>query len=1023
MNLVITEHKDHFNPNEHNTYEFVTCATSIRGVLKERFEGFVEFNSPTIVLVNGDAKLRKEWDDHILKDGDHISIAAVPGTGIEVVVMAIIAVAAAAYAVYAVNNLPDTSAVEKPKSKPVYSLEGESNIAKLGQPIEVVYGKNRWWPSYASRPFTRFQDDNQFLYQLFCLGQGEFADIEIQIEDTPINSFQEVQYEIYPPGTAASMFPDSVVTSNETAGLELFGPNEGQFQVYGPFVVNPPGTKTDRIEVDVVMPQGMYYMKDDGGLEYRSASILFEVQVIDDAGNPQGSWFPLASARYNYRTTDVIRRTIAKSVGLARYQIRGRRTNNADTSYRAGNKITWEGTRAILPSTKLYGNVTLLAVAIRATNNLNDASSNRINVIATRKLPILKRGKWVPTKSRSLVWAAIDVLCNAYGAQVPVQYLDMQKLELLDQEFEAKGIFFDYIFTQKTKIWDALKLIFKVGRAEPIVLLPLISAFKYEKKSIPNAVFTPDNIIEGSFEWLINYPDPLEPDGLEVTYIDQTTWKEDVVECIPPGSQGVRTKKVELLGCADRNNAYHEGMYMALRQERVRETVKFRTGREGFIPIRGDMIAVSYPIARWGSTGSIVEIADDKQTLYLDRAVPWSHLSNVIMLRLDNGSGFGPVEVTKGANETVAILKSPLPNIHFSQKVGREPVYFLFGENDKFAKLLQVEKTEASSNDEVTVTATNYEDDLDQFDSATAPPSKSGVYIPKVPDLPDIPYANIATIPGDFARVNVFWGTALGAKSYVLQASYDNGVTWRPVVTTNATSYNMILEGSGLLKIRVQAINVGAGPWKYASAEVGQAANPPLDVTGLSLSFPFVGKTISLQWNRAIDAQDYVIEVYDFETDGLLTTLYSPGVSLMVTYADALSGGYVRRKYKFRVYGRNSKGWSKNAAVIDVANPIPEKVTGISSTQIAETSTTATFRVKWTGLSQDDIRAYRVWGSKTNNFTPDDSTLVLEANATSGDITIQKSGGTIPILYGRIAALDVWGDEYNVSDQFIAAQP
>lgn len=1022
MNIVITEHKDHFKPNDHKTYEFVTCATTIREVLQERFEGFVEFDGPTIVVLDGVPRLRKEWDEELVNEGSHITIAAVPGSGIELIVMAVIAIAAAAYAVYAVNNLPDTSTVERPKAKPVYTLEGESNIAKLGQPIEVPYGRNRWWPSYASRPFTRFQDDNQFLYQLFCLGQGSYENVEVRIEDTLIDNFQEVQWELYPPGTAASMFPDSVVTSNETAGLELFGTNESQHKTYGPFVLNPPNTKTNRIEIDVVMPSGMYYMKDDGGLEYRQASVAFDVQIIDDQGNPQGPWTNIATRTYRYRTTDAIRRTIAVTVASARYQIRGRRINNADTSYRSGNKITWEGTRAVLPSTKLYGNVTLLAVAIRATNNLNSNSSNRINVTATRKIPVFEGGKWVTKGSRSVVWAALDVLRNDdYGAQIPQQYIDMTKMQTLDAYLTSRNIYFDYIFTQKTKVWDALKLILKVARAEPIIMLPLISAFRYEKKSIPAAVFTPDNIEEGSFEWLVNYPDPLDYDGLRVTYVDQVKWKEDVVDCLPPGSEGKRLKAVDLHGCADRNNAYHEGMYMAMSQRRVRETIKFKTGREGFIPVRGDMIALSYPIPRWGDNAWVVDIADDKKTITMDRPLKWtSGAQHVVMLRLDNGQGNGPHNCVQGSATNILILDDPLPNISFSTKIGREPVYALFGVTGEFARYLRVENTEASSNDTVEITSTNYVADLDQFDNATAPASTSGVTVPSVPDLPDIPYVTVSKIPGNYSRVNVYWGSALGAKSYNLQVSYDGGTTYRHVASTDATSYQLILEQTGTIHVRVAAVNVGAGEWKVWTGTVGEATNRPFPVSGLALAFPFVGKTIALQWNPAIDANDYVIEVYSMPGDSLLTTLYNKGVSLNISLAEALSGGYVSRNYKFRVYGRNSKGWSETDAVLDVSNPAPRKLALPTSVQIAETPTTATFRVTWEQLPDDDIVTYRVWGSQTDGFTPSDANKFLEVLGTSGDITVQKVSGVIPTTYGRIAAIDAWGDEYNVSDQFVA---
>jgi len=71
-------------------------------------------------------------------------------------------------------------------------------------------------------------------------------------------------------------------------GIELKGPNEEGAAAVGPFVANPAGTLTNRIAVDIVLPTGLFYASDNGGLDSRTVSWTIQAQKIDDQGNPMG---------------------------------------------------------------------------------------------------------------------------------------------------------------------------------------------------------------------------------------------------------------------------------------------------------------------------------------------------------------------------------------------------------------------------------------------------------------------------------------------------------------------------------------------------------------------------------------------------------------------------------------------------------------------------------------------------------------------------------------------------------------
>lgn len=979
---------------------------------------FCEFEGPTVVFHNGEPTLRSSWSTPgVVKEGDLLNIIPLPAAQAIVVIFYVVMIAAVAYAVYVSSKAPKLqSPGEAPQADPIYSLGAEKNTSKLGQPIEVGYGRNRIYPSYAARPFNRYIDGEQYLYQLFCIGQGSYDVHGVYIEDSVIEGFRDVTYQIYPPGQQASLFPDNVVTAVEVANLELFGTNETLHTTYGPYTLNPPGTVTDLIEVDIALPNGLYKLDNEGNVKDLSVSMRFEVRMLDDLDQPISDWTYFDQRTLTYRSVNPVRLTISHSVVAGRYQIRGLRTNAKDTSSRAANTLTWETARAFLPNTRDYGDVTLLAVAMKATNNLNSNSQNRVNVVCTRRIPVWDGSKWVTRASRSVMWAAADVLRSQYGARLTQQYLDLPKMRQIDQLLAARGDFFDYVFTQKTTIWEALRTITQVGRVEPLLLGPKFTFTRDEPKTVPVGVFTPDNIVEGTFEWDIEYFDPLEYDSVEVTYIDTTTWKEMVVMCVPPGSNGVNPQRIKLHGVSDRAQAYHEGMFRALANLRRRETISFTTGMEGVIPLRGDLVAVSFDLPSWGRSGVLFDIGLDNRTLYLDDDMDWvPGITYHMLLRLDDGSAFGPFPVTKGTVSRTAIAATNINPAMFSDVVGREPILYLFGPVDRTSRLCLVQEAQPQGGERVLIKAINYDNAVYNFDNAAPPAVDAGSVPPKVPDLPEVPYLTALPVPGNLRQVMASWGVALGARSYVLQKSLD-GNSWSTVVTTVSNNFTLDVD-PGELFLRVCAINVGAGEWVVWNGTVGVPSTVPSVVPGLALAYPFTGLQASLQWSSVYEAEFYRVRVYD-EWDDLLMTATTEATSFVFDFNDAYGRNIVRRRYRFRVVGVNGLGESPVPSTIEAYNPPPPKITSASVVATGETSTEVTYRGSWNRVTGTDIKGYLVWASPTPGFTPSGSNLVFNGLATAVDIKVPKNqDGSVPVYYWRVAAVDYWGDEYTPSDE------
>ena len=128
------------------------------------------------------------------------------------------------------------------------------------------------------------------------------------------------------------------------------------------------------------------------------------------------------------------RKSYRYSLAAGRYEVRLRRTNDKSGEIGDGHEIRWGGLKTFLQDTPAFGEVTLLAVRMRATDNLSQRSARLINVIVTRKLPVWDPATgWAePRATRSLAWAFADAARARYGADLADARIDLAALHALD---------------------------------------------------------------------------------------------------------------------------------------------------------------------------------------------------------------------------------------------------------------------------------------------------------------------------------------------------------------------------------------------------------------------------------------------------------------------------------------------------------------------------------------------------------------------------------------------------------------
>lgn len=728
-------------PDKGRISAFIQQPKTVWQLVKEQK---VDLTMPILCLINGVPVMRKNWND-LLNDNEIVNIVSLPLGGggggsnpVRVVLTVAVIVAsvyiggavgaaygagwgaAAAAGVSLSGGILVNTLVPTPKptlngmtsssytQSPTYSLQAQGNSARLGNPIPVIYGRHLIYPDFASQPYYRYQNNEQYVYQLHCIGQGSYDVEQIRVEDTPISAFKEITYKIVNPGESNTLFNEDVVTSAEVAGQELL-----KDVIVGGFVLNPTESEINKIEIDVACQRGLYYANDNGGLSEKTVQWRVDARLIDDEDNALGDWFTLATETLTGSTVNGIYRTYAYSVARGRYEVRATRLDDKDDCSRSGHELRWISAKGYVVSGKNYGNVTLLAIVMKATDNLSQRASNLINCVVTRKLKT-----WSPnsgwsglTPTRSIAWALADILKADYGAKLTDKSIDLNALYSLERKWSVRGDTFNGVFDSKLTVYEALSRVAKVGRAVAFIQGGIVRFVRDEPKTIPVALFGPRNIVKNSLSIQYIMPSEDTADSVCVQYFSEKTWKTSEITGTFSGSASDKTATVELFGCTNKEQAQREAVYMALANRYRRRVVTFSTELEGLIPTYGDLIAITHDTAHWGQGGEV--IARNGLKLTLSEPVAFSDgVKNILALRNKNGSLGGVYEVTATELSTEVTLKTP-PDIEILTASGVERTHFAFGSADKWSVFARVTGIRPRSN-QVEITAVIEDDRVHQ---------------------------------------------------------------------------------------------------------------------------------------------------------------------------------------------------------------------------------------------------------------------------------------------------------------------
>lgn len=417
------------------------------------------------------------------------------------------------------------------------------------------------------------------------------------------------------------------------------------------YVTNKAGFTTQKIEIDIEWPRGLFTTNDKGRLRDASVTLVFDVQEIDDAGNDVGS--PSTSTVVVTEGTDThIRRTYEIDVSAGRYKVRVGRSDGAEVSARDSDATRWTGLKAYLDDDggTRYGNVTILALEVSAAQELSSSSQQRIRVKASRSINQL--GTSTPDTSGNLADVFADIITNSdYGAAGSSAEYDATGLAAF-RTAQSSRSGFNGVFDKQTTVWKALSSVLFLGRSKPYPKGFSIGLVTDEVKSTRSTIITPDNMIEGSLKSSYEWLEPGASDGVEIEYRTQAD-ENPVYTRFPTDSLNPDRRFV--IGLTDDDEAESAAKYLWRQRTLRTQTVEWAMELDGENLTPYERVSVAVPQFDWGKAGYVVSA--DGTTIVLSQAMPADTLS--VIFRKQDGSVTDAVSATGDGTNTIVLSASP----------------------------------------------------------------------------------------------------------------------------------------------------------------------------------------------------------------------------------------------------------------------------------------------------------------------------------------------------------------------------
>jgi hypothetical protein len=566
------------------------------------------------------------------------------------------------------------------QASPTYALSGGRNRARAFEPIGLLFGEVRIAPDYASKPYTWFQGDDQYMYSVFHGGINCAQVNLITVGQTPLANYVDVS-------TRTAGFTGMLEQAFEgwgnvdsIAGGQLFGARTIDTITGDPPVSPEPGiwvtrTSSENTIALVVDVEGVaYYVGDDGTLmpDYTSY-IVGEYRLVGS-----GTWLQFDDTLGSYQivsaSTKPIRRTYTKFVLSGQYEVRFRKDTQDVSGTREQNQFHWITLKSVQADTGSYGGMGRLGVKIKASGQLNGALDEVKWLATATPMDYWNGTSWVTanTRDNGLSNPGAQFLHFArgiYGAGkllagigLSDSQIDIESLQGFMVHCAANGFTFDHYFDSSISRQDVLDAIAAVG----------MGSVSWQSGKLGVVWAAQNQPIEGVVNmatmkaktFRVNYQTVETADGIEYSYFDRDrdfTWQP--IRVIDPNvSVSLNPARITSIGVTTEAHAAKLARFHLAQSLFQRKDISFDTDLEHLTYKRMSVMTLTHDVTQWGYGGRLHSAINNAGilTLELDDVVPAGTSARYVGLRIPGEKGdriFG-VNAFTGESRTITLSEA-----------------------------------------------------------------------------------------------------------------------------------------------------------------------------------------------------------------------------------------------------------------------------------------------------------------------------------------------------------------------------
>ena len=563
-----------------------------------------------------------------------------------------IGMAASGHVLYNLD-IPDVNNKEREQPEQDPSIRGSENQSRPLGTIPTLLGRRRVYPDLAANSYTwvdRYGD--QYLYQLFCLGQAE-QEIDtstLKIEETLLKDYSAsgninkildgtdelINVTIHQGGDTSPMITKCVHEIQLNAVLK----NKTEEGQDGSIIRTTPD-KTEEIHLDIFFYNGLGKYNDKGKVVSTSVELQAMYKRADQGdesyqslgtfsyGSNTISGSELKTKRYMIHKTDL---------PAASYTVKVSRVTKDSEDNKIVDAVYVGSIRAMKKEAPVSPQrcrlLTLMAVKIKVSEKLNNVIK-RLNVESQAKLPAFSGtgtglASWPYAKSSNPASAAIYAMTGGFSQQkLKDSEIDWPSFQKLYQWCQDKGYECNEYIAESMPISNLLSRIASTCRAEIIRVNGKITVIQDIEKPAPVQLFTPRNS-HGYTESIIMGD---LPDAMSLQYTDEEAGfakNELTIYNTADGNKETEpetTQDVPLWGVTSSVQARKLGMYKYAVSKNRPIVAKFSCDFEYLLCNKGDRIRYAGDIALTGiSQGRIAGMEEDTAgrivSVQTDEALP-----------------------------------------------------------------------------------------------------------------------------------------------------------------------------------------------------------------------------------------------------------------------------------------------------------------------------------------------------------------------------------------------------------------